>query len=320
MMLIGAIVLSEFIFQDAPFPSCHASTIVETRDGTLLAAWFGGSREGSTDVEVYLSHKRDRSWSPPVPIARGAEGESCYNPVLFQPNHGPLMLFYKAGTAPSRWHGMMSSSVDNGRTWSIPTRLPKGIFGPIKNKPIELADGTILCGSSDEAHGWTLHFEWTNDLGKTWHRTEPLEGEASTDAIQPALMERPGGRILAVARTRRHRVCYAESDDNGKRWSPLSLMDVPNPNSGLDAIALADGRLLMVNNDSERHRTPLTVDLSTDGRNWSKALTLENGPGEFSYPALIQTRDGLIHITYTWNRVRIRHVVIDPKELSIEDW
>lgn len=315
-MLLVATVLSEFLFAEAPFPSCHASTIVETSSGTLLAAWFGGSREGANDVRIYVSRRSESSWTPPVAVARGAEGESSYNPVLFQPNRGPLMLFYKAGTEPRKWRGMITTSEDDGRTWSTARRLPDGILGPIKNKPIELDDGTILCGSSEEARGWTVHFEWTTDLGLTWHRTGPINEPGTVSAIQPSLLKGAGSRIVAVGRTRQSRVFFAKSEDGGKTWGRMSLLKLKIPDSGIDAVALSDGRYLLAYNDSEHARTPLCLALSSNGMEWQKVLTLESEPGEYSYPAVIQTRDGLVHITYTWNRTRIRHVVVDPRALG----
>jgi len=315
MLWLGAIVLSEFLFRSAPFASCHASTIVESRKGTLLAAWFGGSHEGANDVAIYLTRREDGDWSAPVAIARGAPNESCYNPVLFQPRRGPLMLFYKAGREPAKWHGMMMTSKDDGKSWTIPAALPPGIIGPVKNKPLELDDGSIYCGSSDESDGWTIHFEWTRDLGKSWERTAPVNSPVDFDAIQPAVMKGRNHRLIAVGRTQQSRVFFTASEDGGKSWDPITLLDVRNPDSGLDAVGLTDGRFLMVFNDSVQNRTPLEVAVSSNGTDWKNVLTLESDPGEYSYPAVIQTRDGLVHITYTWNRKRIRHVVLDPKEL-----
>ena len=117
---------SEFIFEQAPFRSCHASTIVETRDG-LMAAWFGGTREGARDVGIWLARHDGKAWSEPFEIANGADDENhlrypCWNPVLFQPKNGPLLLFYKVGPKPSSWWGMLMKSNDGGRTWSRPAR------------------------------------------------------------------------------------------------------------------------------------------------------------------------------------------------------
>ena len=83
-----------------------------------------------------------------------------------------------------------------------------------------------------------------------------------------------------------------------------------------EAIAYrADGRALLVYNHSRRGRTPLNLALSRDGRRWQPSLVLEDGPGEYSYPAVVQAKGGRIHVTYTWQRRRICHVELDPAEL-----
>jgi predicted neuraminidase len=95
---------------------------------------------------------------------------------------------------------------------------------------------------------------------------------------------------------------------------------LPNPDAGTDAVMLNDGRALLVYNHSTsdgRDRAFLNVALSKDGRKWHAALALENQEGEYSYPAVIQTSDGLVHVTYTWKRTRIKHVVLDPKQFNL---
>lgn len=311
-----SVVKSEFIFTAAPFPSCHASTIAETSPGHLVAAWFGGTHEGAPDVCIYVARKGPRAgWTQPVAVAEGrgawpgAPRYPCYNPVLFQTTEGPLMLFYKVGPDPGHWRGFTKTSVDAGRSWSSAHALPAGVLGPIKNKPIELADGAILCPSSDEEHGWTVHFELTRDLGKTWTSTGPLNDPTSIAAIQPAILRLADGRLRAIGRTQQGRLFAIDRIAPGK-WGPMSLLDVPNPDSGIDAVTLRDGRQLLVYNPTTSGRTPLAVALSDDGRQWTPSLTLESEPGEYSYPAVIQTADGRVHITYTWQRRRIRHVVL----------
>ena len=149
----GNIVHSEFIYESAPFPSCHASTIEETKSG-LITAFFGGTDEKNPDVGIWVSRHENGKWTAPVEVANGVQPDGkrhpTWNPVLFQPKTGPLLLFYKVGPSPSRWWGMMMRSTDEGKTWSKPEKLPDDILGPIKNKPVQLADGTILCGSSTE--------------------------------------------------------------------------------------------------------------------------------------------------------------------------
>ncbi len=323
----GAVVLTEFLADPPATPQCHASTIVETPGG-LVAAWFGGQYERHPEVGIWVSRHVNGRWTVPVEVANGKQPDGTrqptWNPVLFRPRRGPLMLFHKAGPAPASWWGMLTTSTDDGRTWSAPHRLPDGILGPIKNKPLQLADGTILCGSSTEAPSWTIHFERTSDLGATWQRVALPSGVTAIEAIQPTLLRHKDGRLQAIGRTRQDRVFTTESRDNGVSWSPLALLDLPNPNSGIDAVTLADGRFLLVYNhakgregDWSAGRGVLNVALSSDGKTWRPALVLENEPGqEFSYPAVIQTSDGFVHVTYTWKRQKIRHVVIDPRRLD----
>jgi predicted neuraminidase len=310
------IVRSGFIFDTAPFAQAHASTIVESQ-GILIAAWFGGSAEGKSDVGIWSSRFEDGRWTAPVEIADGVDSPAkrypCWNPVLFQPKKGPLMLFYKVGPIPSAWWGLMKTSVDVGKTWTPAKRLPEGILGTIKNKPIQLEDGVILCPSSTEDNGWRIHFERTADLGRTWSTTPPLNDGKEFGAIQPTLLRHKDGTIQALGRTRQGRIFQIRSEDGGKTWGRMSATALPNPNSGIDAVTLADGRFLLVYNRSEKSRTPLNVAISTDGVAWVEVLVLEDTPGEFSYPAVIQGADGSVHVTYTWNRTRIKHVVLDVR-------
>ncbi|MGQ9562230.1 MAG: exo-alpha-sialidase [Thermogutta sp.] len=320
----SAIVSRQFVFESAPFKSCHASTIVETRDG-LLAAWFGGDREGAENVGIWLSRLTENGWTEPVEVANGIQENGnrypCWNPVLFQPKNGPLVLFYKVGPSPSAWWGMMMTSRDAGRTWDHPRRLPDGFLGPIKNKPIELEDGTWLCPSSTETpekpSRWRVHFELTRDGGTTWEKRVPPVGSETLDAIQPSLLMAPGGRLIAVGRTRQHRLFFTASYDQGQTWTTVQRTTVPNPNSGVDAVTLTDGRQLLVYNHTTSGRSPLNVALSDDAVKWSSVLVLEDQPGEFSYPSVIQAHDGLVHIVYTWKRQRICHVVLDPNRLQL---
>ncbi|MEY2878658.1 MAG: hypothetical protein RLZZ15_1038 [Verrucomicrobiota bacterium] len=318
-----AVVRGEFLYERAPFPSCHASTIVEAAPGKFVAAWFGGTREKHPDVGIWVARHDGAAWSAPVEVATGERpGEPrvpTWNPVLFQPRTGPLLLFFKVGPSPSSWWGEVLSSTDGGATWTNRRRLPDGIFGPIKNKPVQLPHGTILSPTSDEtndrANLWRVYFERSTDDGATWTKTPFVNDGRDIGAIQPSLLFLGGEKIQAVGRTRQGKVFSITSPDAGRTWGAMTLTALPNPSAGTDALTLADGRHLIVFNNTPKGRTPLSVALSRDGAEWTHALDLETATGEYSYPAVIQARDGRVHITYTWKHEKIRHVVLDPAKL-----
>jgi predicted neuraminidase len=321
--------LSEFIYEKAPFPECHASTIVESK-GTILAAWFGGTREKNPDVGIWLARRESGKWTTPVEVANGVESAEkrypTWNPVLYQPRQGPLMLFYKVGPNPDAWWGMLITSVDGGKSWTKPRRLPEKILGPIKNKPVELSNGDLFSPTSSEDNGWQVHFERSSDLGRTWQSTGPINDGKEFGVIQPSILFHRDGSLQALCRSRQGRIVETWSKDQGKTWSPLKATALPNPNSGTDAVTLKDGRQLLVYNHTTTApgkwggpRSPLNVAISDDGKIWKAALKLESEPGEYSYPAVIQTADGMVHITYTWKRQRIKHVVLDPAKLQLKE-
>lgn len=318
-LLLAAALASEFVFERAPFPSAHASTIVETRDG-LLAAWFGGTGEGNLDVGIWVSRRSEGGWSAPVEVATGRQSDGtrhpCWNPVLFQPSRGPLLLFYKVGPSPREWWGLARTSTDEGRSWSDAIRLPDGILGPIRAKPVELAGGDVLAGSSTEDTGWVVHMErWTPGdpaSAAAWRKSGPLNDPKEFEAIQPTLLVHSPARLQALCRSRQKVVTEAWSEDGGTTWGRMTATALPNPSAGIDTVRLADGRLLLVYNPTTSGRDRLEIAVSPDGKAWRRGVVLEDAPGEYSYPAMIQSRDGRVHVTYTWKRERIKHVVIAP--------
>lgn len=322
----SAIVKEIFIFTEAPFKECHASTIESTPEG-LVASWFGGTKERNKDVEIWVSRNENGSWSKPVSVANGIQHKDkrypTWNPVLYKYPEGPLMLFYKAGPNAREWWGELKTSDDNGKTWSDSKRLPEDIYGPVKNKPELMADGRLIAPSSTEFDGWRVHFEVTSDTGKTWEVIGPINTGEKYSAIQPSILRHSEENLQILARSKDNYVLSSWSHDGGKNWTELELTNMPNPNSGTDAVTLKDGRHLIVYNHVGKEadqwggkRTPLNVAISNDGNSWEMILTLEENPGEYSYPAVIQGEDGLIHITYTWKRERIKHVVLDPVKLK----
>jgi predicted neuraminidase len=326
----SGIIADEFIYDKAPYPECHSATIAETPKG-LVAAWFGGTKERNPDVCIWVSRHINGKWAEAVNVANGIQNDSlrypCWNPVLYQVAGGKLLLFYKIGPSPSAWKAFMRSSADGGVTWSAQKALPDGFIGPVKNKPVMLKNGTLLSPSSTEGKGgWRVHFEASKDKGETWTKTDPVDtGKTRLDAIQPSILVHKDGRLQILCRSKNRAVVTSWSKDEGETWSPLEKTNLPNNNSGTDAVTLQDGRQLLVYNHvlppgtlAKGPRTPLNVAISNDGINWSAALILEDSPiSQYSYPAVIQTSDGKVHFVYTWRRQKIKHVVVDLKKVKL---
>lgn len=321
----ATLVKEEYIFENPPTPSCHASTIVEVTPGNWMAAWFGGTAEGNKDVGIWLSSTQNGQWSKPTLMAEGVINKDlrypCWNPVLFKEKNGTLFLFYKVGPSPREWWGMLRMSTDNGRTWSESSRLPEGVLGPIKNKPTQLADGTILSPSSTETtKSWKAHIERSTDRGKTWEIVQ-VDPETDLDVIQGSILTYPSNRLQMLCRSRQDRIAEVWSMDGGKTWGKLTKTELLNPNSGTDAVTLRNGWQVLIYNPTirgkewDKGRQKLHVAVSKDGKTWTDVYTLEDKPrGEFSYPAVVQATDGMVHITYTWERKNVRHVVLALKD------
>ncbi|MCD6291157.1 MAG: exo-alpha-sialidase [Anaerolineae bacterium] len=335
---------SEPIFETIPgAPSSHASTIVALPDGRLLAAWFAGTHEKHPDVAIWLSRCDGGQWETPVRIA-DVPDVPLWNPVLFLDDEGVVWLFYKIGPEIPAWTGAYIRSVDGGETWSAPIFLPAGLLGPAKNKPILLSNGDILCGSSRETwHSWACWVEIIHRDRASWSLYGPLVApghdgsgddviSAEWDAakgevrlpqehrgvIQPTVWEYAPGRLKMLMRSTRAVgfICSATSDDYGRTWSEVSLTEIPHSNSGLDAVRLVDGRIILACNPTHEGRTPLSLLMSEDnGETWPWRKDIETGAGEYSYPSIVQGPDGRVHLVYTYRRQHIRHLAFSPDDL-----
>jgi len=315
----------ELLFAAPPFQQCHASTLVEITKGKFLVACFGGAHEGDKQVDIWLTTIDKHGVAPPMAVADGVVSDTLryptWNPVLFNVHGGDLLLFYKVGPNPRAWWGMVKSSADGGRTWSAARRLPAGVLGPIKNKPVQLANGTILAPSSVEENSghWRAHLEKSTDLGKSWQLI-PIDTASVLDVIQPSILTYQDGRLQVLCRSKQGRIAQSWSTTKGDTWGPLSQTTLLNPNSGTDAVTLRSGSQLLVYNpavpgkDWFNGRGQLRVAESADGVAWHDVAILENGTiEEYSYPAIIEARNGQVHITYTYNRHNIKHVVLQAK-------
>ncbi len=330
------ILANEFLYTSASFPECHSATIAETTTGDLVATYFGGTKERNPDVCIWVSRKPKgaKQWTAPQMVADGVINDTlrkaCWNPVVYQIPQGDLVIYFKIGSSVSDWTGWMVRSKDGGKTWSKREALQENFLGPVKNKPI-MSEGRIIAPSSVEKGGWRLYFEYSDDKGKTWKRTDYVAADSTVQngklqpdmAIQPSIMKLKDGRLLAVARTRSEHIGVTYSADNGQTWTKLRLIDTPNNNSGLDAVTLRDGQHVLICNEKpiphgikngKGLRTPLSLLTCMDGIHWNHWVTLEDSPvSQYSYPSIIQTSDGHIHCVYTWRRQRIKHVEILPQ-------
>lgn len=318
---------SLFIFKHNTFVSCHASTITEIPNNCLFSTWFAGRFEGSPDVKIWGAFFNGKLWSSPQLLASHND-LSCWNPVVFFLRKEKLLVLnYKIGISPREWTGVVKFSKDNGLSWSEPNFLPAGVYGPTKNKPLILDDGTWLCGSSTESYKqWACYLEITSNLGKAWLRHGPIIANSSDfGIIQPTLFMVDKTLHMLCRSKNIGYICKTKSEYPFIHWEIATpITNLPNPNSAIDCIKLKDGRILLVYNHSEqtepaiddsipilgRHRLDLAIS-DDNGQSWRPCQTIENSYGEFSYPAIIQTESGKIELTYTWNRTNIRHISID---------
>lgn len=323
----------KYVFKENKnFASCHASTLLKLDEDQILTAAFGGTAEGNSDVNIWLSASDENgSFSDPVCISHSRD-EPHWNPVLFRGGNGTfndeIILFFKVGMSPREWRTVYCKSFDNGKTWQDTHELIENddthCRGPVKNKPVRTSDGSWLAPSSVEtADTWAVQIDRSPDMGKTWELLRPLGyitnpkiesslKELKTNGvIQPSLWEYPAGSIHMLMRSTWGRLYRSDSADCGRTWSFAYETKLPNNNSGIDLTITPDNIIALCMNPVDSNwgmRTPLTIMLSEDnGESFYHACTLESGKGEFSYPAVISDGE-FLHATYTWNRKNIVYV------------
>ncbi|SEO73268.1 exo-alpha-sialidase [Paenibacillus sp. OV219] len=320
----------QYIFEEGqPFRSSHASTVAVLPGGDVVAAWFAGKHEKSSDVAIWMSRRVEGVWSAPYK-AMDEEGIAHWNPVLYAQGHS-LMLFYKVGHEITDWYTYVSCSEDGGISWEKPHELVPGDVGgrgPVRNKPIALLDGTLLAPASVErldpaVEGkqiWEAFVDISRDNGQTWTKSElvPMDLASYVGAdhwfakglIQPTLWSSGGEHVHMLLRSTEGWIFRSDSVDNGRTWCLAYKTSLPNNNSGIDVTLMDNGKLALVLNPvagyaTDSPRTPLVVRFSGDnGMTWEDEFILEQEPGEYSYPAIV-SKGNELYITYTWNRDRI---------------
>lgn len=303
---------------ERPFAQCHASTVVQAADGDIIAAWFAGTAEKDDDVGIWGARLHDKKWSEPKVLAK-VNQTAHWNPALFRDKENNLYLFFKVGPEINEWQTYWMKSSDNGATWSDAVELVPGDHGgrgPVRSAPIILSDGSWLAPASTEARGWKSFVDRSTDGGATWERSADFEVDremlGGKNCIQPTLWESDPGHVHALLRTPHKFIWKAESKDYGKTWAPVEKTELPNNNSGIEAVRLPDGRVLLCYNPVSGNwgaRTPLDLAISADdGKTWKTVAHIEDDPdteSEFSYPSMKLMEGGVV-LTYTWQRDRVR--------------
>jgi len=363
-----------------PTAMCHGSCLAALPNGSLLCVWFGGSREGAADTEIYYSvgkpdyirnknriqnHSKNEecnendpdtgsvscSWTSPVRITDMPE--ACWNPVLLI-QHEHVLLFFKTGNRISDWKTMVMLSRTDPVYWGHPRPLVPGDAsggrGPVRTKPVILPSGRICAGGSIERGDWQSFCDYSDNYGITWNRTALLglnllsvrlqqPEEVSTEdlsskvflpplspqsfngrgVIQPVLWQEMSGKLHMYMRSTEGYIYSSVSEDEGKHWTEPRATELYNNNSGFDILRVPGGKLFMACNPVKGNwgaRTPLALFMgSEDGECWEMFLRLEKAEGEYSYPSLTYTFNGL-WISYTYNRKNIAVAFLTWREIA----
>jgi predicted neuraminidase len=321
------------------YPSSHASNLYQLRNGDILCVWFSGSWEGSTNVGIVMSRLRpgDQRWERTVLIDRH-EGMSYQNPVLFEEPNGTLDLYHSeqeadAGEANAKTLHLQSH--DNGHTWSQPELLFGKPGSYVRHPMVVLPNGNWLlpmyivnsAGIDKGAENNYSITEISSNAGKSW---KECMMNGSKGKVQPSVVQLAPGHLLAYMRSRANDFIYSSTSTGGCMWTPAVPTKLVNNNASVQLFRLKNGHLVLAFNNSNKLRKPLSVALSEDGgKTWPWVRDVETGrvgygseeqkpkvPGreEYSYPSVMQSRDGKIYVSFTYRRQTIKVVSFE------EDW
>lgn len=319
-----------FACEDCLVPSVHGANVIETHNGGLLATWFGGSREGAKDVVLWGADfsPQTQHWSTPRKIIGPAETQATLgrhiktvgNSVLVRELPDALLLYYVT-VSVGGWAGSslnVIQSLDDGKTWTEPKRLITSPFANIstlnKSSPVHFSDGSIGLPVYHEFIGKFSEMLRIDRNGRILDKSRITYGRHS---IQPLLIPYAPQSALALMRDTGPapgQIRISRSEDAGMYWSSDKKSSLPNPDSAVAGLRRPDGSLLLIFNDIEVGRNSLALAVSRDdGNSWKTVRHFEQSrtSEEFSYPYLIRSSNGSMHLLYTWNRKRIRHVVFN---------
>src|SRR6266508_1194504 len=312
--------------------SVHSAAAAEISGGRLRAFWYGGSREGASDVAIYSSiySLQQKDWSPErVVVTREFAQRHLQryirklgNPVVGRDSKGRLCLFF-VSVSVGGWAGSavnLMVSEDEGETWAAPRRLVASPFFNIstlvKGPPLQFADGTIGLPVYHEMAGKFAELLRLDAEGQAVRKTRLSWGQSSLQPVIVPRAETEAVGFMRYAGDPPNRILMVRTSDAGAHWSAPVKIELPNPNAAIGSVLLADGSLLLVFNDAPENRENLSLAISKDfGNTWRIAHRFEGDPGspraqvsEYSYPWIMQDQAADIHVLYTWGRSRIKHV------------
>jgi predicted neuraminidase/peroxiredoxin len=318
---------SELIFTKIPGVAVHhCSTITEAPNGDMLCLWYAGSYESSDDQALYLARlpKGQRIWTAPHRIVWDPEAPPGNAVIFTGPDQRVWIVWGRMeGSRPTRrgsgWSQcrlMARTSKDNGNTWTADEEMPNSFAWLPRNAPFTMKDGRFalpISGHVDSVYaGFLLVLEPDN---RTWKRFGLMPG-----GEQPTVIQRDSGELLCLMRGE-PRILQSVSGDGGTTWTTPRRTELKCPDSGIAMTKLKSGRVLLAYNDTDKSdRTPFNVIQSTDdGKTWGEMKAIEQDWGEFSYPCIVQSSDGMVHLTYTYRRFSIKHVTFDEGWLKTKE-
>ncbi len=330
----------EFINRDPGSATVHVGSICEMTGGRLVACWYGGTREGARDTAIYLALRdpgKRSSWSEPRAVVDRDSAsrelrryvKKVGNSIIFADSEDRLWLIYVTITVGG-WSGSslnVKISHDGGTTWTTSQRLTLSPFlnvsELVRNNPLPMKGGGFVIPIYHECLGKFPEILWIRrgqrDQRITFRKTRMAGGRSF---IQPSVVGYDSRVAKAFYRSCSddRAVGMATTRDSGATWSEPQGLELPNPDSALNALLLSEGRILLAFNDSKQARANLRLAISYDsGANWRRIAEIENTPGqEFSYPYMIRSLDGRIHLVYTWRRKRIKHVVFNENWINAQ--
>ena len=319
-----------FVFEQEPTDSVHASSIASLAGDELMAVWYGGSREGASDVAIYSARKDSNkaAWSQPeilidhhsVAQDLGRHIKKLGNPVLLSDNNNTLWMFFVTtsigGWSTSAINLIMSH--DGGHSWGSSKRLISSPFlnlsTLVKGRPFFYQDGSVGLPAYHELAGKFAELIRVSATGDVISKVRMTHGRYS---IQPSIVPLEDDRLLALMRNTNltRNIVRAYGEQGGQQWSDTEYTELNNPNAAI-SVAGNSENLVLAYNDVKHDRNRLALAVSVDnGMHWSKRAMLESAEpdehgkkSEFSYPYMIKTARGEYHLVYTWQRKRIAYV------------